>query len=62
MRDIAPQMLHEIVQDRSSGPNRGGFVFEPKAVQRGDFEMIADGELRGFRREDPIVVGVEDGK
>ena len=62
VRNIPPQVLSQVVQDRSSRADGCRSVLQPESIERRDLEMIAHGELRGFRRKNPIVVGIEDWK
>ena len=57
---IAPKVLGEIVQQTAGSADCGDAVFEAESVERGDFEVFADGEERGFRGENPVVVAVND--
>src|SRR6266853_983216 len=56
MRHVAPQMLSEVMQDGASRPDGRHFVLKAEPVQSGHFEMIADGELGRFQRENPVVM------
>ena len=60
--DLAPQMLGEVMQHRARRADGRAFVPQAEAVEGGHFEVLPEGELRGFRSEDPILVTVQDGK
>src|SRR5436309_3386772 len=60
MRHVATQVLLQIVQHRPCRSDGGRAVFETEPVERRDFEMVPQRELRGFGRKDPVVVAVED--
>ena len=53
-------MLREVMQDAARRADGGGAIFQAEAIERRDLEMIAHGEERGFRREHPIFVAVEN--
>ena len=60
MLHVAAQMLREVMQRRARRADGGGAVLQPETVERGDLEMLAHGVKRGFRRERPIVIAVQD--
>ena len=60
MLHVAPQILREIMQRTARRADGGGFVFQPKAIQRGDLELFLHREKRGFRRERPIIVAAQN--
>ena len=62
MLHVAAQILREIMQRAARRADGGGFVFQTKAVERRDLEMVAHGEEGGFRRERPVIVAADDPK
>ena len=62
MRHVPPQVLRKIMQHRARRADGRAAILQPEAIERRDFEMFAHGELRGFRREHPIFVGVQNRK
>ena len=59
-RDVAPQMLCQVMNHRSRRPHRRRAVLQPKTVQRGHFEMLPHCKLRGLRGEDPVLVRIQN--
>src|ERR1017187_10885289 len=60
MLHVAAQVLRKIMQCRARRADGGGAVLQPEAVERRDLEMVAHGVKRGFRRERPVVIAVEN--
>src|SRR5450432_1757472 len=60
MLHVAPQILREIMQRAARRADGGGFIFETKAVKRGNLEMFAHSEDGGLRRERPVVVTAQN--
>ena len=60
VRHVATQVLRQIVQHGPGRTDGGRPVFEAEPVERRDFEMVPQCELRGFRGEGPVVVAMKD--
>src|ERR1039458_7883609 len=60
MLHVAAQVLREIMQRRAGRADGGGAVLQPEPVERRDLEMVAHRIKRGFRRERPVVVAIEN--
>ena len=57
--DVAPKILHEVMQRATRCADGGGAILQPEAVERRDLEMFADGEDGGLRRERPVIIGAD---
>jgi hypothetical protein len=57
--DVAPEILHEVMQRTARRADGRSAILQSEAVERGDFEMLAHGEDSGLRGEGPIVVGAD---
>ena len=62
MLHIAAQVLREVMQRRTRRARGGHAALQAEAIQRRDLEVLAHGEDRRLRREDPVVVADEDAR